>query len=234
MSDEITLNAAVREVTGKKVKQLRAEGLTPIVLYGPGFEPVPLQTETRHLRHVLDRAGTTHKIHVRIDGEAAPRMAIARSLQLHPTRLTPVHADLLQVREDVPVETTVPLAIVGNPPKIVVQGEAALVQLVETLTVRAKPDVLPTTLDVDCSGIRRIGQVIRVRDLDVDDGVVILTDPNRAVARLSARRRRMAAELAALEDGEAAVHEDAAGHVGRVGEDEDHESDDEGSGGDED
>ncbi len=223
MSDDITLNASLREVTGKKVKQLRTEGLTPIVLYGPGFEPMSLQTETRHLRHVLDRAGTTHKILINIDGESEPRKAIARSMQIHPTRLTPIHADLLQVREDVSVETTVPLEIVGEPPKILLLGETSLVQLVETLRVRARPDILPTVLEIDCSSFWRIGQVYRVRDIKVEEGVVILTDPNRAIARLSARRRRMAAELAELEgeDAAAAAVVSAAGRVGLVGEDDD-------------
>lgn len=236
MSDNITLNASPREVTGKKVSRLRSEGLTPIVLYGPGFEPVSLQTETRHLRQVLDRAGTTHKIHVAVEGEDTPRMAIARSLQIHPTRLTPLHADFLQVREDVAVETTVPVAIVGEPPKILLAGDTSLVQLAETLRVRARPDILPTVLEIDCSGFKRIGQVYRVSDLDVEDGVIILSDPNRAIARLSARRRKMAAELAELEgeDAAAAAAElSAAGPGLLVGDEEGEETEgDEEEGGD--
>ena len=201
----ITLSASPREITGKKVKQLRLEGLTPIILYGPSSETIALQTDTKHLRQVLDRAGTTHKITIEIEGESEPRQAIARSLQIHPTRLTPIHADLLQVHEDVAVETTVPLEITGDEPEIIALGESNVVQLVETLRVRAKPDVLPTMIGIDCSGLSRIGQVYRVSDLEVEDGVHILNDPNRAIARLSAKRRRMAAELEELEGQDAAA-----------------------------
>ena len=37
------LKAAVRTITGKKVKQLRKQGFLPSTIYGQGMEPVSIQ-----------------------------------------------------------------------------------------------------------------------------------------------------------------------------------------------
>jgi len=195
VSEKITLRAAPRAVIGKKVKQLRAEGMTPIVLYGPGIEPLALQAPSRHVREVLEAAGTTQQIRVEIEGDDSERTAIARDVDLHPTRLVPLHADFMQVRHDREVQTMVPLAITGALPGIITRNEAVLRQLVETLTVRAKPGVLPTQIEIDCSDMRRIGAVKRISDLDPGDGVRLIDDPHRAVVRVGALRR-----MAALPD----------------------------------
>ena len=48
MANPIVLEATKRELTGKQVKQMRAEGMIPGVLYGPTFDAVPLQVNWLH------------------------------------------------------------------------------------------------------------------------------------------------------------------------------------------
>ncbi len=194
MSETIQLNAAERTVTGKKVAQLRREGKTPIVLYGPRSEPVALQVETKALQEVLFRSGTTHVIEVQIDGESAPRRAIARARQLHPTRLTPLHADFLEIDKEVKVTTKVPTRLTGAIPRVVTRNEARLQLLIESLEIRALPDDLPAEIQVDTSKLTRIGQIVRIRDLEPPDGVRIMADPDRAIGRMAALRRQMVIE----------------------------------------
>lgn len=189
MSETITLNAQRRGVTGKKVAGLRRDGLTPAVLYGPESEPVSLQVDTKHLRAVLHQAGTTRLIHVAIEGDKAPRLAIARAMQLHPTRLTPLHADLMEVSERVPVQTTIPVRIGGRVPPIVQRNEAMQRLLLDRVAVRALPKDLPTEIVVDGGKLRQLSQVLRVGDIAAPAGVRIMDDPDRAVARLAALRR---------------------------------------------
>lgn len=222
MSDTITLRAQPREISGKKVKQLRSEGVTPVVLYGPGVEPVSLQVESRHLVSVLNEAGHTQLITVEIEGEEGPRRAIARSQQLHPTRLTPLHADFLEVQDDVRVRTRVPVRITGETPEMVRLNEAQLVLLVEYMDISALPDDLPSVLEIDCSDLKRIGQLHRVKDLEVPEGVKILTESDKAVARLSALKRMAAIEDDLLE-GEELLDEDGEPIEGEAGEGEDGE-----------
>ena len=57
MSDRVTIVAEPRTVTGKKVNQLRREGVVPGVIYGQS-EPVIIQMEAKPLRRALRSAGT--------------------------------------------------------------------------------------------------------------------------------------------------------------------------------
>lgn len=189
MSDTITLNTQRRSVTGKKVAVLRRAGWTPAVLYGPESEPVSLQIETKHLRAVLHQAGTTRLIHVDIEGDKKQRLAIARALQIHPTKLTPLHADLLEVSERVPVQTAIPVRIGGRVPPAVQRNEAVIRALLDHVVVRALPKDLPSEIVVDGGKLRELSQVLRIADVDVPKGVRIMDDPNRAVARMAALRR---------------------------------------------
>ncbi len=71
MSENIALEAQIRTLTGKKVKQLRAEGLIPGVIYGPKIEnAIPFQASYRKLQDSLRAAGSTNLLEVTIDGEA--------------------------------------------------------------------------------------------------------------------------------------------------------------------
>ena len=54
MGDKITLKIEERTVHGKKVKNLRKEGLTPGVVYGHGMEPIAVQADAGEVRHQRD------------------------------------------------------------------------------------------------------------------------------------------------------------------------------------
>jgi len=97
MSDTITLIAAPRAIVGKHVERIRREGLTPAVLYGPGVEPVALQTATKELARVFQHVKDRQPLDLQIEGEAAPRRVRLQDLQQHVTRLTPLHADFMQL-----------------------------------------------------------------------------------------------------------------------------------------
>lgn len=189
MSEKITLNAQRREVIGKKVAALRRNGWTPAVLYGPETEPMSLQVDTKHLRSVLNEAGTTHLIHVAVEGDKKPRLAIARAWQLHPTRLTPLHADLMEVSERIPVSTHIPLRIGGKVPAIIVRNEAMMRLLLDRVAVRALPQDLPAEIVVDGGLLRQLNQVLRIVDITVPKGVRLMEEPDRAIARLAPLRR---------------------------------------------
>lgn len=195
MSDPITLNAQVREITGKAVSRLRRAGLTPIVVYGPKAAPISLQANTKELHKVLQQAGTTGLIQIQVDGEPKARPALTRQRQLHPTGLNALHVDFLQVDDTHEVRTKVPVRVIGEPPRAVRMNEAMLRILIEGIEVRAKPADLPTTIEIDCSAIDTIGQVKRVRDLVMPKGVTVLTPGDRPVARLTLLRTATAEEL---------------------------------------
>ena len=59
MDESITLTAAQRSITGKKVRALRAAGTVPIHMYGLKKESLTLQAELANLQTALRAAGFT-------------------------------------------------------------------------------------------------------------------------------------------------------------------------------
>ena len=102
---ESKLSLTARPTEGSRaVRRLRRKGLVPGVLYGGEGEPETFAVEGRVLRSTLARAGAL--LEVSIDGGAGTPV-IVKDLQRHPVRDEPVHVDLLRVRLDQPIQSTV-------------------------------------------------------------------------------------------------------------------------------
>src|SRR5579859_5174578 len=58
MPDQLTIKAQVREVTGKHVSRLRAQGITPANISGAAKPSVAIQLATVELNRLLKNHGT--------------------------------------------------------------------------------------------------------------------------------------------------------------------------------
>ena len=63
------LKATKRHIEGKKVKQLRHQGVTPAHLFGPGVESLAIQCDTPALTNVLVDAGHTQLVSLKLGHE---------------------------------------------------------------------------------------------------------------------------------------------------------------------
>jgi large subunit ribosomal protein L25 len=200
MAEQITLAAEPRSTLGKKNRQLRRAGLTPIVLYGRHTQPVSLQVETRALQRVLSHAGGTSLITIDVAGEAGSRVALAKDVQRHVTRHTPVHADFIEVQMDELVTVSVPVVVEGEP-DLVRSGDAMLEVLLSSLTVAALPGHLPDAVRLNVANLGDLHAAIRVADIDLGARIRLLDDPETLVVHLAstaAAAATMEAEAAAV------------------------------------
>ena len=67
-----------------------------------------------------------------------------------------------------------------------------LLHLKETIHLRALPGDLPTSIEVDVSGLVDFETTLHVSDLTVPKGVTILTDASEPIARVMAPRTEAA------------------------------------------
>ena len=184
MSDiRLAIEAEPRTVIGKQVKQLRREGLIPAVIYGIN-DPVTIQLENKMLRRVLRRAGTTNLIDISFDGQK--RTVLARQIQQHLTRGDLVHVDFQEVDLKVKITAEASLVLVGRS-AMMEDGQGSDVLALNNVEIEALPDDLIAEIEVDVSGLSA-DESIYVGDLSVPEGVVILTDPETAVARFEYAR----------------------------------------------
>jgi len=201
------LKTSRREVTGKKVRFLRREGLIPANLYARGADSIPLQAETVELKRLLSKVGRNALISLHIDGDRKRRMVMLRDIQRDPLSGSLLHIDLFQVEMTHKVRADVPLLFVGEAPAAR-SSRAMLIESLTELHVEALPADLPPHIEVDLSVLEEIEQAIHVRDVAAGDGVEVLTDPDQVIARVMESKVEAAAEVveeeAEAEEGEAA------------------------------
>ncbi|HWH31614.1 MAG TPA: hypothetical protein VNU01_02975, partial [Egibacteraceae bacterium] len=84
----------------------------------------------------------------------------------------------------------------------------------ESVQVRALPDNLPSSLELDITSLESFDDVLHVSDLSVPEGVTVLTDPGESLARVQAPRVEEAA-VPGVEEG--APEEGAEGEAAEGG-----------------
>ena len=206
MSNErLVVEAQSRTVTGRKVKQLRRDGLIPAVIYGQG-DPEHIQVENVHLRRILRVVGTTQLVDVQVGKKK--KTVLTREIQQHLTRGDLIHIDFLEVDMQGTVTSDANLIQVGiSAPQDDGLGVETLA--LQAVQIEAAPNDLISELEVDMTMIVKTDSVIFVRDLVAPEGVTILTDPDTVVARFEIARAELD-ELDELEEGEEVEGEEEA------------------------
>ena len=182
--EQIELKTQKRTVLGKKVKNLRLEGLIPAVLYGHETESLPLQVEERELNRVLAQAGGHRLIALKIGRARKRQMALAREVQWDVISRKLIHVDFYAVVMTEKVTTEVPLVFVGEAPAAEAAGVMVL-QGLDEIEIECLPGDLIEAIEVDLSGLEEMDQAIYVKDLRVPPTVEILTDAEGIVAKVA-------------------------------------------------
>ncbi len=194
--DNIELVAQKRDLLGKKVRFLRRKGITPVNLYGHGVESSALQIETPVLRKALTKAGKTSIVSLKVGSSKRPQMAIVREIQRDPVKGELLHVDFYQVRLDQKLKIEVPLVLMGKAPAVKEFG-GILVQELSSIEVECLPANMPHSIEADISGLAQLDQAVHVKDLHVGEGVTIIADPGKVVAKVARARIEVVEEVAA-------------------------------------
>lgn len=212
----LALAARPRTTLGKAVKRLRRAGITPANIYGHNTASLAIEAEEHALTTLLRRAGRTALVEITVEGEAAPRNVLVRSLTRRATTDQLLHVDFFQVSMREKLSVDVPVVLVGEAPAVALH-DAVVVQSLESLSVECLPGDIPSHIDADISGLMDANSTLFVRDLSAPAGVTILNDPDIAVVSVSAQsveeeepttEEEAAAEAAASTDSE--VSDDSA------------------------
>ena len=169
-----------RTLGSRSTNRLRAAGKIPGVLYGRGTTPTPLAVDARELRSALrGDHGINAVLTIEVDG--AEHVAMARAIQRHVTRGTVSHVDFVVVDRNVSVSADVPINLVGESDL----GGSAMVDVVlSSLTIDAKPESIPASIEVDQSALT-LGSQVLVKALVLPEGVTTEMDPDEVVVRVT-------------------------------------------------
>jgi large subunit ribosomal protein L25 len=195
------LSAAAREVHGKAVKNLRRQGIVPAVVFGHGVESNAIQFDAHEFELLRRRTGRNTLLDLTLDGKKAVPVLV-HDVQVHPITRHPLHVDLLVVRMTEELTVDVQVVLTGESTAVERMG-GVLLQLRNTVQVKALPDHLPQSLELDITPLEDFDQVLHVSDISVPADVTLLTDASEAVARVQAPRVEEVEPIAeAAEEGE--------------------------------
>lgn len=184
---QIELEASKREILGKKVRFLRRRGITPVNLFGHGIESRALQCDTGKLKQVLTEAGETVLINLKVGREKTARPVIVRDVQVNSLKGGLLHVDFYQVKMGEEVKVEVPISLVGKAPALEVTRNT-LLQEMDTLTVECLPSRIPASIELDISSLTKSEQVLRVKDIELEEGITVINDPEQVVAKISSQQ----------------------------------------------
>lgn len=198
---ELKLEAAGRELSGRKVGQLRRQGLVPVVVYGNVKEPVSLQVEAKALDRMLHAGGATRVIEVTVQG-GGKHNVLVKDVQREPVSHRVLHADFYAVNMSEKQHVSVPLVPRGKP-----AGMAAgvlLLQLHEVIHIEALPADIPAEIEVDVSPMT-LERPITVADLPVLKGIAYGDDVEEVLFNLQLTREEVSEEAASEDAAEPEV-----------------------------
>jgi large subunit ribosomal protein L25 len=176
------LDLTARAAEGSRsARRLRRSGQVPGVIYGGGEEPQLFAVDARILRNTLAHAGAI--LEVSLDGGGTSPVLV-KDVQRHPVRGEALHVDLLRVRMDQAIHTTVTLELVGADVAPGVVEGGVLSQGVVDLNIEALPGDIPDSVQFDVSALH-INESATLGSVPAPRGVTFLDDPETVVATVT-------------------------------------------------
>lgn len=195
-----TLIVQKRTITGKKVKNLRKQGLLPGNIYGKGVTSTAVEVNIKEFEKLFSKIGETGLVYLELAGESHP--VLIHQVQLSPTTDLPLHADFYQVNLKEKVTSQVPIELVGEA-EAVVNKIGVLLTLLDEVEVEALPTDLPEHLELNITSLKEIDEELKVKDLKVDkEKVEIKSDSEQTIVKIGSlvteeMKKEAAAEAAA-------------------------------------
>jgi len=204
--EKLSLKAQVRKILGRKIKNLRKQGILPGNIFGKHVKSQAVSVNEKEFEAVFTKVGETGLLNLMVDSEKRP--VLIHNIARHPVSEKILHVDFLQVDLKEKVVAKVPLVTIGEA-KAVKDKAGVLLTLLSEVEVEALPSDLPEKIEYDVTNLTNVGELIKVGNLKVSDKVKILTDNNLDIVKVaplvSKEAEKMAAEEKAAAEAAAAA-----------------------------
>lgn len=184
------LSVKKREIYGKKVKNLRAQGLIPAVIYWKHIQAESISCVKNDLLRIYRTAGYSTPIELTWDVD---HLVLINSLQLDPVSDEIISADFLAVSKTEKVSAKIPVVVFGDS-QIEKLNEWKVMLVKDEVEVEALPQDLPSKFEVDVSVLQTVNDVFFVKDLKVSNKITVLDDPELPILTVSVLSDEASAE----------------------------------------
>ena len=182
----LTLEAQHRTETGRKTRTLREAGKVPAVVYGVGTEPQNIVVDRNQFVKIYKDAGESSVVELVVDAKTALHVLI-QDFQQDPLRDEVTHIDFRSIDMNKQIDAEVELEFVGESIAVKALG-GTFVASKDSVEVKCLPSKLVRKITIDISILKTFEDVIRVSDIQVPEGMVIVEDPQTTLAAVQAPR----------------------------------------------
>jgi large subunit ribosomal protein L25 len=166
------------EKGSRAVRRLRREGYVPGIVYGGGDGAcTSFKVGTRDLRAALIAGSAVLDLEI-AGGRALP--VIVKDQQRHPVRDEIVHLDLLEVRLDEKIQSTVAVELEGAEEAPGAKEGGVVEHVTRELNIEALPGDLPERIVVDVSALEAAA-TMHLSEIAAPEGVTFLDDPEETI-----------------------------------------------------
>lgn len=190
-----------RTLIGKKIKDLRKEGLVPSVIYNAKGESTNVSIDSRTAIQLYKIATSTTILDVEMGSKKYK--AIVKDFDINPRTDDILHVAFFEINPKVPMIFTIPFTLEGIAPAVK-NNLGILVQVLDSLTVRCTLDNLVPEITLDVSNLEVPGQTISVNDIELPKNVELLHegDATSTIITITQLQKIEVIEEEETEDGE--------------------------------
>jgi large subunit ribosomal protein L25 len=184
--DMVRVTAHIRQNTGKSAaRQIRREGRLPAVIYGKG-DSTSLTIEADILVEIRRSAsGSNAVLDMNLLGDQEEHCnAILREVQIDPVTREPLHVDFFRVDPNEPIRVTVNIETINELPDELKATNATASLVLREAELECLPGDIPESLRVDLAALTS-SQSFHAGDLDLPEGVTLITDTETAILTLN-------------------------------------------------
>lgn len=197
-------------------RRLRSSGKVPAILYGAKKATVALALDPEQVVNIIRSHGGVNTIfELNIKGAKGSENVMIKDYQLEPVEHRFLHADLIRIAMDKEMTLSVSVELTGIAVGVKTSG-GMLDFVTRAVDASCLPKDIPETIVADVTGLE-IGDYIRVADLEVPEGVTVISEGNVVIARVLAPRAEEVEEPTEEELVAAAAAEGAEGTAASEG-----------------
>ncbi len=216
MTDQITLNADLRERTGtNKAREIRnVDGMVPAIVYGDEKETLNIKLKLNELTKASENELFYTQV-LLIKTEGKEEKVVLKELQRDPAKGKFLHADFQRVSSKTKLKVIIPVNFVNEEECAGVKVDGGVVaKAIREIEIMCLAGNIPESIDVDIENLN-LGDSIRLTEISLPEGSEIpgLTDEtDQMVVSVNAPKAVEEDPTVEedLEDGEAAKGEEAS------------------------
>ena len=179
MTDQITLNANLRERTGtNKAREIRnVDGMVPAIVYGDEKETLNIKLKLNELTKASENELFYTQV-LLINTEGKEEKVVLKELQRDPAKGKFLHADFQRVSSKTKLKVIIPVNFVNEEECAGVKVDGGVVaKAIREIEIMCLAGNIPESIDVDIENLN-LGDSIRLTEISLPEGSEIpgLTD----------------------------------------------------------